>query len=1112
MSDKTSSREEIEASIAALEAQRAQLGDAIGPAIAALKAQLGDESEAPPDTEDQRKQITVVFADVTGFTSMSETMDPEDVAEIMNSMWDLIDKVITDHGGRVDKHIGDAVMALFGAPVAHEDDAERAVRTALAMQETVAEIVSSRGRGSSPLQMRVGINTGLAMLGRVGSNNEYTAIGHTVNLASRLEGLAPPGGVLISQSTMNQVVGLFNVESTEPLSVKGVEDPVQAFRVKGAKPRTFRVGPREVAGVQTRMVGRDHEINQLKSLLPDTPSDSPGDIKLVTIVGHPGVGKSRLVYEYFNHLEGNPYPVWLFRGRAVESSRDTAYSILRSILSDRFQIADSDSPAIAKSKLEEGITNYMGIEAGMSAPLLGHLMGLDYSEHPAVSGILSEPKMIRDKGFKALLNLLITGCVNTYLVFLIEDIHWADEESLDLIEYLAEELASLPVVIMCTSRTDLLQHRPEWEREAPNRLLLSLEPLDEAATDSLLDDVFQRFGETPKPLRDLVAQRSEGNPFFVEELIKMLIDEGVIDVMGQQWTVRLDALSKATIPGTLIGVLQARLDSLPRAERHVLQRSSVIGRVFWEEASDHLAMATSGGGEIEPLSGVATSLKQHELAYERDPSAFESTREFIFKHAIVHDVAYESVVRKIRRVYHHEVAGWLVDAAGDRQAEFAGQIAEHYDRAGDAAEAVEWLMMTGDRARQTHAPDAAARAYTRAIEIAGESAAVQAQRSLALGGLGDVFTMQAEYEKAIEVYKVLASESIETDNDISIARAEHGIAVAETHRGRSREALEAAVRSREAAQRSGDRSGEARAMFIEAWSNIRLGSFEKGIQVAAQVLTISREVDEPAPLAEALNLQGVIAASTGQYDDAVTHFTEAASIYKGAGNDEKLMPVLNNLGVIAELRGDFSEAERRYEEALQMAQETSDRDAELVYKSNLGGAMVALDRPIEGEAVLRSVIDLAPGEFSLLSETYQFLALSLLAQERWEESKEAGTSALELGIKSEAPDHMAGAWRVLGVLSSRSGAPVEIVADGTEQVLDASALFARALEVASAVDSDADIAKVLTAWALHDVRSGNYDAGAERWETARSILVLLGAEGAIKKIEIDLVSLRTNSR
>ncbi len=1101
MSESSPTRAELEQSISALEAQRHLLGDAAAPALAVLRSQLEAIADESPGTEDQRKHITILFADVQGFTAMSGEMDPEDVAEVMNSLWARIDQVIIDHGGRVDKHIGDAVMALFGAPVAREDDPERAVAAALEMQETIREEIERRGPDMASLRMRVGVNTGLAMLGTVGSTNEYTAIGHTVNLASRLEGLAPAGGVLISRSTMNQVVGLFNVEATEPLSVKGIEGPVTAFLVKSAKPRAFRVGPREVAGVPTSMVGRDEEIASLKALLPPSPLDKPGTVNLVTIVGGPGVGKSRLVYEYFTHLEANPHPVWLFRGRAVESSRDTAYAVLRSILNDRFLIADSDTADTARQKLEGGLAEHLGDDAANAAPFLGHLIGLDYTHHPSVSGLLSEPKLIRDKGFRAFVRFLIGGCESRYLVFLVEDLHWADQESLDFLEFLAHELSDAPTVIMCTARPDLLQRRPEWDRERQDHLVIRLEALDGDAIDMMIEDVLQRFSSPPNQLKELIAERSEGNPFFLEELVKMLIDEDVIDVSGAEWTVKLDALSKAKIPDTLTGVLQARLDALPRPERSVLQRASVIGRVFWEQATDHLASA-AGAKDVESMRMVAPSLKQHELAYERDPSAFEFTREYVFKHAILHDVAYESVVRRMRRVYHKEVAAWLIEAAGSRRAEFAGQIADHYDRGGESDEAIDWLITAGDRARKTHAPDAAARAYGRAIEIAHRlgSDRLSGRLLAALGGLGEVLDMQARYEEAIDTYTRLREDALDAGDDRVLAKAELGIATAESHRRRPREALESARRSREAAVRGNMRAEEARALFVEAWSSIRLGAFEEGVEMATEMLAISREVGEQSQLAEALNLQGVISASTGSYDRAIADFSEAAVIYETAGNEEKLMPILNNLGVIAELRGDHEDAERSYSEALAMALETNDRDAELVYMSNLGGTLVALDRPVEAEAMLRRVVAMTP-EKSMLSEAYQFLTTALVAQGRFEEALQVGTISLDLAITSEAPDDIAGAWRVLGTLASATDLAVEVSDGPAAGVYQANELFGKSLEVSEEVESDADRAKALMAWAIHDHRNGNHAESAERWARAKELLEDLGATRTIRRTE-----------
>ncbi|HEY5889754.1 MAG TPA: adenylate/guanylate cyclase domain-containing protein [Acidimicrobiia bacterium] len=1107
-------REELERSIETLEAQRALLGDAIEPAIAALRAQLGAMAAEEHATEDQRKQITVLFADVKGFTDMSRQMDPEDVAAVMNSLWAGVDKVIVDHGGRVDKHIGDAVMALFGAPKAREDDPERAIRAALELQTLINTFGAEQGEAASSLRMRVGINTGLAMLGKVGSTGEYTAIGHAVNLASRLEGLARPGGILISQSTMNQVVGLFNVEASGPLEVKGVDVPVHGFHVKNAKPRTFRVGAREVAGVHTRMVGRDGELQRLESILPPSPSAPAKPVKLATILGDPGVGKSRLVYEYFNYLEGNPHPVWLFRGRAVESSREVPYAVLRSIVLDRFLVADSDAPQVAKEKLQAGLKEYIGDDAERVAPLIGHLIGLDYRDDPAVSGLLSEPKMIRDKAFKAFASLVKNARTDAFKVFLIEDIHWSDEESLDLIGYLEKELAGTPAFILCTARPGVLLIRPDWGDDSLSRITIRLEALGTEATDDLLDDVFQRLEDAPRELRELIAQRSEGNPFFLEELVKMLIDEGVIETKEDRWVVRMDALSRTTIPATLTGVLQARLDSLSRVEREVLQRSSVVGRVFWEEATDHLALAVGQSAPSEMMAEVAPMLKQHELAYQREQSAFGFTREFIFKHAILHDVAYESVVRKTRKIYHHEVARWLIQAAGDREVEFAGQVADHYDRAGDTEDAVRWLVNAGDRARQTHAPEVAARAYRRAIELTDDAGAgaLHEARISALGGLGDVLTMRAEYEAAIEVYEKLCVNASGTGDLLAVARAQHGISTAETHRGRSKRALASAILSREAAVGCGDRSQEAKAVFLEAWSNIRLGDFSEGVRLAAELLEISREVEEPTQLAEALNLEGVIAASLGSYDEAAGYFTEAASLYESAGNQEKLMPILNNLGVIAELRGDYVAAEHSYSDALSRARDISDRDAELVYSSNLGGALVALRRSDEAETILRAVIDLAPGEFSLISETYRFLAEALMGRGVAAEAEEMAVAALNLALASGAPDHTSAAWRVLGSLASMRDAPIDLdVADATG-TFTASELFEKSLQVASDVESEADRAKALVSWAMHDLKIGDRDSCQARWDEARAILAGLGAELEIDRVERILDSADTASQ
>jgi class 3 adenylate cyclase len=291
--------EQLEHAMAALEAQRSTLGDGVvDAALAPMRDKLAALKAQQPSTEQHRKQVTVLFADVSGFTAMSETMDAEDVTGVMNALWQRLDAAIASCGGAIDKHMGDAVMALWGVQTAHESDPEQAIRAALAMQAALAAFRDERG---VRLAMRIGLNTGPVLLGEVGSTHEFTAMGDTVNLASRLEHAAPVGGVLISHDTYRHVRGLFDVQALEPITVKGKAEPVRVYVVQSAKPRAFRLGTRGVEGVETRMIGREAELKRLQDAVHAILQDR--EMQAVTIVGEAGLGKSRLLYEFQSWLE-----------------------------------------------------------------------------------------------------------------------------------------------------------------------------------------------------------------------------------------------------------------------------------------------------------------------------------------------------------------------------------------------------------------------------------------------------------------------------------------------------------------------------------------------------------------------------------------------------------------------------------------------------------------------------------------------------------------------------------------------------------------------------------------------------------------------------------------
>jgi class 3 adenylate cyclase len=359
--------DQLKAGIAALEAQRAILGDAVVEAsVASLREKLA-ALEAQDQPEQQRKQATVLFADVSGFTALSETMDAEVVAGIMNDLWAAVDRAIIDHGGRIDKHIGDAVMALWGAEQAKEDDPERAVRGALAMQAAIEEFCATApgahgeegAHRGAPLQlaMRIGVNTGPVLLGQVGSTAEFTAMGDAVNLASRLEHAAPTGGVLVSHDTYRHIRGVFDVITREPLTVKGKAEPVQTYLVQRAKPRAFRMATRGVEGIETRMVGRDRELGILKDAFADAIEGR--ETRVITVIGEAGVGKSRLLYEFDNWIELRPELVTFFKGRGTANTQNVPFSLFRDLFAFRFDILDSDSVATAFEKFKSSMAGYV---------------------------------------------------------------------------------------------------------------------------------------------------------------------------------------------------------------------------------------------------------------------------------------------------------------------------------------------------------------------------------------------------------------------------------------------------------------------------------------------------------------------------------------------------------------------------------------------------------------------------------------------------------------------------------------------------------------------------------------------------------------------------------
>lgn len=616
-------RDDLLAAIAAQEQLRGVVADEIVDAgIAALRSQLSDDDEHAP----RRRQVTVLFADVTGFTAMSESMDAELVTDLMNTLWERLDHVVTEHGGRVDKHIGDAVMAVWGLASAEEDDPERAVRAGLAMQDDLAHWRASSGY---ELAMRVGVNTGPVMASTVGSTREFTVMGDAVNVASRLEHAAPPGGVLISHDTYGQVRGVFDVRPLDPIALKGKSEPVAVYLALRQKARAFRQRTRGVEGIETATVGRGAQLATVCNAFD--AAATAGRAQSVVVVGESGVGKSRLLYEFDNWLDLHDREVFYFKARAVRSTIGARLGLIRDVVATRAGVTDGDTPADVLASLQAEMSPALDRR---EAAMVGMWLGFELSKLDEARGVVSGQNLgvvARAHLFSYLGALL----AESPIVLLLEDVHWADAESLTLVEALVEHFGDEPILVVAATRPHADDGR-SLVLSSTDPQLVELGPLTDDDARALVREILQRVATIPESIVDLVVGRAEGNPFYLEEFIKKLIDDRVIEPgdEGEPWAIHPDRLDATAIPATLTGVLQTRIDALGEPARRSVQLASVIGRRFWDSAVEAL------GSRPPELDAALDS----ELVIAQRTSDFEPAREFLFKHALLHDVAYATVL------------------------------------------------------------------------------------------------------------------------------------------------------------------------------------------------------------------------------------------------------------------------------------------------------------------------------------------------------------------------------------------------------------------------------------------------------------------------------------
>ncbi len=582
---------QLETAIAGLEAQRAVLGDpVVEMALAPLRAQLAGlkkaaapaaPSPAAPAFEGERKQVTIMFADISGFTAMSERLDPEQVRSLMNACFDHLVPAIRDYDGVVDKFIGDEIMALFGAPQAHENDPERALRAALEMMKRLAEF---NAKHSVDLGLHFGLNTGVVIAGGIGSQQQqqYSVMGDAVNLASRLEDASDRGQIFVGPDTYRLTAPLFNFEELPAIRVKGKSEPVPVYRLISAKAQPGKV--RGLAGIESPMVGRDAE---LAALLQATANVQGGAGHLAVIIGEPGLGKSRLIAEWksaANTVEANSETqVQWAEGRCLSYGQGLAYHLLIDLLHSVIGVPPASPETETEAALQQLTDELFGAEALDVYPYLGHLLSLLLTGAALERVKVLDPQALQTQYLAALRRLLQALAGRRPLMLVFDDIHWADPSSTELLIKLMALINETPLLFCFVTRPD--HDAPGWKlvlaaREAAgNRLTeIALRPLSDADSRQLVSNLLE-IEAIPEHIRSLILQKAEGNPFFVEEVIRMLIDRGAIVKQGERWAAGKE-LETIEIPDNLQGLLLARIDRLPEEVKRTLRVASVIGRQF----------------------------------------------------------------------------------------------------------------------------------------------------------------------------------------------------------------------------------------------------------------------------------------------------------------------------------------------------------------------------------------------------------------------------------------------------------------------------------------------------------------------------------------------------
>jgi class 3 adenylate cyclase/tetratricopeptide (TPR) repeat protein len=968
---------------------------------------------------EQRKVVTILFADLSGSTPLAERLDPEELRGILASYFGALARQIQRYEGTIDKYIGDAVMAVFGAPIAHEDDAERAINAALAMQASIARLNDDLDRRHGVrLSLRIGVNTGEVVAGMLAGDvqSAYTVVGDAVNTAQRLESAAPLGGILVSASTRHLAIHSFEFEETAPLTLKGKAEPVVAYRVR-------RRRYEEISPEATPFVARSIELELLRDAVADAVQ---GRGRRIVVSGEAGVGKSRLVAELRAGLVAGIDRLVL---RCTSFEQNSPYAAVGDLIRGTFLIHYTDDEATAERAIRAGFADRDELLGELQLALLLDVLG--YQERSRF-----EPEAKRRMLVTILRRLLHIQTKRAPLVFVAEDLQWIDDASAGVLVELVPDIPQLSCLLICTARSGWA---PPWPSETIEVMALS-----DAEAHAFIETVF----EVPvqHALALTVLQRTGGNPFFIEEVIRELQASKLLIERAGRMELRNDAA--VVVPATVRELLQARIDRLPDGPRRVLELAAVSGRTFWKRVVEQLVPdrpVTDDLAYLEHERLIATRSVAPELTYT-------------FRQALIQEVAYGMQLQSQRRSAHGAVAQAIESLYAGRLDEFVDVLAYHWDLDDDDAKALLWLVRAADRAKRLFANDEAVRLYRSALRRATDDDGALA--ATILERIGEIQTLTGHYDDALATF-AQAGAKLGAGHEVALARVRRWSALVLERKGSYEQALVVLDEALGLAQPDATETAQVRLQLGHA--HFWRGEYAAARENLAQAVGEAERAGADDVVAEGLKLLGNVANNEGdirgaaelyersraaferlqdvvgvadvrsnlgmiyrrlaRWDESLSEYQASLELRERVGHQRGIATSHNNIGEVYRTRGTPLLATPHYKRSIEILDSIgATADAGLVWM-NLGSARIEAGDVEAGRVALAEAgrrLE-AVGRTKFLPELNRALALAELKDGRFDAATEAAQRALRLASDIHARHEEAMAQRVLAEIAIAIG-------------------------------------------------------------------------------------------